>query len=90
MFIGKVVGKLWATRKDEKLEGQKFLIIKLLKDKNKEDDGIFVAADSVGAGQGDTVLIVRGGSARIALGNKEVPIDAAIVAIIDSIEVEDE
>lgn len=90
MVIGRVVGRLWSTRKDEKLNGQKFLIVKLLKDKNEEQDGFFVAADAVGAGNGDTVLIVKGGSARVSLGNKDIPVDAAIIGIIDSIEVEDE
>lgn len=90
MVIGRVVGRLWSTRKDEKLNGQKFLIVKLLKNKNEVEDGFFVAADCAGAGNGDTVLIVKGGSARVSLGNKDIPVDAAIVGIIDSIEVEDE
>ncbi len=79
MVIGRVVGRLWATRKDEKLNGQKFLIVRLLKDIDVEESGFFVAADSVGAGTGDNVLITRGGSARVSLGG-----------IIDSIEVENE
>ncbi len=90
MVIGRVVGRLWSTRKDEKLNGQKFLIVRLLKNKNEEESGFFVAADSVGAGKGDNVLIVKGGSARVSLGNKEIPVDAAIIGIIDSIEVDDE
>lgn len=90
MVIGRVVGRLWSTRKDEKLNGQKFLIVRLLKNKDEEESGFFVAADSVGAGKGDNVLIVKGGSARVSLGDKEIPVDAAIVGIIDSIEVDDE
>ncbi len=90
MIIGKVVGKLWSTRKDEKLNGQKFLIVRTMKDKENMNDGFLVAADSVGAGSGDLVLIVKGGSARVSVGGKDIPIDTAIVGIIDTIEVEDE
>lgn len=90
MVIGKVVGRLWSTRKDEKLNGQKFLVVKLIKENNQELEGFFVAADIVGAGTGDLVLITQGGSARQAIGNREVPIDSAIVGIIDSIEVQNE
>lgn len=90
MIIGKVVGKLWSTRKDEKLNGQRFLIVRTMKNKEKMDDGFLVCADSVGAGKGDLVLIVKGGSARVSIGNKDIPIDTAIVGIIDTIEVEDE
>lgn len=90
MVIGRVVGRLWATRKDEKLNGQKFLIVRLLKDKEEEIEGFFVAADNVGAGSGDMVLITQGSSARVSLGENYAPVDAAIVGIIDSMEVEDE
>lgn len=90
MVIGKVVGKLWSTRKDEKLNGQKFLIVNVMKNKSKIDDGFLVCADNVGAGTGDLVLIVKGGSARVSIGDKDIPIDTAIVGIIDTIEVEDE
>ncbi|SFB28507.1 EutN/CcmL family microcompartment protein [Clostridium frigidicarnis] len=90
MVIGKVVGRLWSTRKDEKLNGQKFLVVRLLKDKEKELEGFFVAADNVGAGNGDLVLITKGASARTSLGDKAIPVDAAVVGIIDSIEVDDE
>ncbi|MDZ5253853.1 EutN/CcmL family microcompartment protein [Clostridium sp. LIBA-8841] len=89
MELGKVVGNVWATRKDEKLNGQKFLIVKILISKHKEKEGLFVAVDNVGAGTGDTVLITKGGAARQSIGNREVPIDAAIVGIVDSIDLED-
>lgn len=88
--IGRVVGNVWATKKNEKLNGQKFLVIKILVTKEKERDGFFVASDIVGAGIGDLVLISKGGSARYAVGDRDVPIDAAVVGIVDSIEVEDE
>lgn len=88
--IGRVVGSVWATKKDEKLNGQKFLVLKLMASKDKEREGLLVASDIVGAGVGDLVLISKGGSARYAIGNPNVPIDAAVVGIIDSIEVTDE
>ncbi|MGG5461110.1 EutN/CcmL family microcompartment protein [Clostridium sp. B9] len=90
MELGKVVGNVWATRKDEKLNGQKFLVVKLLKSKDELREGFFVAADNAGAGIGDTVLITKGGAARQSIGNREIPIDAAIVGIVDSIDVEEE
>ena len=88
MQIGRVVGNVWATRKDEKLNGQKFLIVKILISKDKEKEGLFVAADNAGAGIGDTVLITNGSAARQSIGNKEIPIDATIVGIVDSIDME--
>lgn len=90
MEIGRVVGNLWATRKDEKLNGHKFLIVKFLQTKTEERPGLFVAVDNAGAGVGDLVLVTKGGSARQSIGDLNVPIDAAIVGIVDSIEVEDE
>ncbi|MEW9093448.1 MAG: EutN/CcmL family microcompartment protein [Clostridiaceae bacterium] len=90
MIIGRVVGNLWATKKDEKLNGQKFLVVKLLINKHKEKDELFVAVDNVGAGIGDLVLITRGGSARVSLESKDIPVDSVIIGIVDSIEVEDE
>ena len=74
MEIGTVTGKIWATRKDAKLEGQKLLIV-------QTDSGRIVASDTIGAGEGDTVLITKGSGARITAA--DIPIDAAIVGIID-------
>lgn len=88
MEIGRVVGKIWATKKHEKLNGQRFLLLKMMISETKERDGLYVAADNVGAGVGDMVLITKGGSARYAIGDRDVPIDTAVVGIIDSIEVE--
>ena len=90
MEVGRVVGKVWATKKNENLNGQRFLVLKILVSKTKEREGLFVAADNVGAGIGDMVLVTRGGAARYGVGAPHAPIDAAIVGIIDSIEVDDE
>lgn len=89
MEVGRVIGKVWATKKNEKLSGQRFLVVKILESKTEEKKGLFIAADNVGAGNGDLVLITRGGAARQSIGNTSVPIDAAVVGIIDSIEVEE-
>lgn len=88
MIIGKVVGKLWSTRKDEKLNGQKFLVVRLMKNGMEESENVLVAADTVGAGSGDLVMITQGGSTRQIAGLRDVPIDSIIVGIIDSIEME--
>ncbi|MEG1482668.1 EutN/CcmL family microcompartment protein [Clostridium sp.] len=90
MEIGRVVGNLWATRKDEKLSGQRFLVVKILESKDTVKNGLFVACDNVGAGNGDLVLITKGGAARQAIGVKDVPVDATIVGIIDSLDIDDE
>ena len=88
MIIGKVVGKLWSTRKNEKLNGQKFLVIKLMSEKDKFTNELFIAVDIIGAGTGDLVIIVKGGAARKAINDETIPIDAAIIGIVDSLEVE--
>lgn len=90
MIIGKVVGRLWSTRKDERLNGQKFLVIRPMRPDKRMGENYFVAADIIGAGNGDMVLVTNGGSARRAVGGKDVPIDATIIGIVDSIEVDDE
>lgn len=90
MKIGRVIGRVWATKKDEQLNGQKLLVLKILLENGKEEPELVVAADIIGAGVGDLVLVVRGGSARYAVDNPSCPIDLAIVGIVDSIEVEDD
>ncbi len=89
MEIGRVIGRVWATKKDEQLNGQKFLVLKILLEQGKEKPELIVAADIIGAGVDDLVLVVRGGSARYAVGNPDCPIDSAVVGIVDSIEVEE-
>lgn len=88
MQIGKVIGKLWSTRKDENLNGQKFLVVRLMRNDKVESENVCVAADVVGAGTGDLVLVTQGGAARRVLGSKDIPVDSTIVGIIDSIEVD--
>ncbi|MBB6624362.1 EutN/CcmL family microcompartment protein [Clostridium gasigenes] len=88
MVIGKVVGNIWSTRKDEKLNGIKFMVVKPLDENFNEKGEVFVAADNVGAGIGDTVLVTTGSAARISIEYKEIPVDAVIVGIVDSVEVD--
>jgi ethanolamine utilization protein EutN len=89
MIVGEVVGNLWATRKDEGLSGLKFLVVRKLDYRGEKTDQVIVAVDSVGAGVGDQVLIVGGSSARVNLGDKRIPVDATIVGIVDSLELQD-
>lgn len=88
MIIGKVIGNVWATRKDEKLNGLKFLVVEPSKSEAGEGNTIFVAADTVGAGIGDSVLVTKGSVASASLHIKDAPVDAVIVGIIDSLEVD--
>ncbi len=83
MIVGKVVGSVIATRKNENLVGSKFLIVEPL-DSMKSEKGRIVAVDHVGAGIGEMVLIACGSAARIGCGLEHSPIDAAIVGIVDN------
>jgi ethanolamine utilization protein EutN len=86
MIICKVVGHVWATKKEERLNGLKLMVVQEdSPDKKKRD--IYVAADTVGAGIGEQVLVVSGSTARKAFGREDVPADMAIVGIIDTLEV---
>ncbi|MGX7148583.1 EutN/CcmL family microcompartment protein [Enterococcus ureasiticus] len=87
MFIGRVKGSLWATRKDEKLNGLKFLVVEL--DEYNGPQHSLVAADNTGAGLDDLVLVSTGSAARMSLENPEIPVDAVIVGIIDSVEIDE-
>ncbi|AOT70913.1 EutN/CcmL family microcompartment protein [Geosporobacter ferrireducens] len=90
MIIGKVIGNVWATRKEEALRGLKFLVIQPLDRYEKTAGSTLVATDMIGAGIGETVLVVQGSSARRIQGKEDIPVDAAVVGIIDSVEVESE
>ena len=89
MLIGKVVDNVWATRKDEKLRGLKLMVVEVEGTGEGHGSRKMVAADYIGAGQGDKVIIVTGSSARHVF-DAETPVDATIVGIIDSLESEKE
>lgn len=82
MIIGKVIGSVVSTRKNENLVGNKFLIVEPLPSMRGNGNS-FVAIDNVGAGIGEVVLIATGSAARIGCGVEQSPIDAAIVGIVD-------
>lgn len=89
MIIAKVAGSIVATTKAEKLTGKKLLVVQPLDLRSIEPDGKpLVAIDTVGSGEGEVVLIVSGSSARQTDATNGVPVDAAIVGIIDHIEIE--
>jgi microcompartment protein CcmK/EutM len=87
MLLGRVVGTLVATRKDEKLEGFKLLVVKQLNIANEETGGYVIAADAVQAGIGDTVLYATGSSARQTVLTDKKPCDAVLMAVVDTWEV---
>lgn len=89
MIICQVIGHVWATKKEESLSGLKLMVVKET-ETNKTNGDTFVAADVVGAGVGERVLVVSGSTARRALGKDELAADAAIVGIIDTLEVDRE
>ena len=83
MLMGKVIGHIVSTRKNEKLVGSKILEVQLVEDE-KVTDKYLVALDTIGAGIGEMVLITTGSSARLAMDRESVPTDAVIVGIIDA------
>ncbi|MFM7560504.1 EutN/CcmL family microcompartment protein [Cylindrospermopsis raciborskii] len=89
MQIAKVRGTVVSTQKDPSLRGVKLLMVQLVDENGNLLPKYEVAADSVGAGVDEWVLFSRGGAARQVLGNEQRPLDAAVVAIIDTIHVED-
>ena len=89
MIICKVIGSVWATRKEESLNGIKLMIVKRIDSDSTGHQDSFVAADFVGAGVGERVIVATGSSARNACANAGAPIDATIVGIIDELEIED-
>ena len=88
MILAKVVGTVVATRKDERLLSAKLLVSRPMDPSGKPEGTYLVAVDTVDAGVGETVLIVSGSSARMASGLKDCPVDAAIVGVIDAIEID--
>ena len=94
MFVAKVTGSLVATQKLDAVVGQKLLIVEPYRLEPKKRDSLattgrtFVAIDLLGAGVGDYVLLTQGSSARLTPETKNMPIDAVIVGIVDTVHVE--
>ncbi|HMX62671.1 MAG TPA: EutN/CcmL family microcompartment protein [Candidatus Sumerlaeota bacterium] len=88
MNFGRVVGTIVSTSKDPNLEGLKLLVVQHVNMDMKDTNTFTVAADGVGAGIGEYVLVVTGSSARLGTNLKNRPIDAGVLAIVDAVEVE--
>ena len=87
MLLAKIVGTVVATRKDPRLVSSKLLVVRPIDPRGKVDGNYLVAIDTVDAGVGETVLVVSGSSARMAAGLKDCPVDAAVVGIIDAVDI---
>lgn len=88
MLMGRVVGEVWATNKLSSIEGLKLLVVQSIDLEQQATQGHVVAADAVGAGPGELVLVAQGSSARQSQVTTDRPIDAVVMAIIDEIHVE--
>ena len=88
MILARVMGTVVATRKDPRLEGKKLLIVKPVSPEGKDEAGYVVAVDTVSAGFKERVLVVSGSSARMAEGCKDLPVDTAIVGIVDDVRLD--
>ena len=87
MYLAKIIGTVIATRKDAALVGSKIMIVQPINGKYEPIGNTEVAIDSVGAGVGEIVIVSKGSSARIVSGKENSPVDAAIIGIVDSMEV---
>jgi microcompartment protein CcmK/EutM len=91
MFLAKVIGNVVATQKDPKLQGSKLLLVQPYITREGvlvASGSSIVAVDTLGAGNGECVLFTQGSSARLTPSTREAPIDAVIVGIVDTVEVE--
>ena len=90
MFLGKVVGTVWSTKKTPDLEGVRFLIVHPIDLDKEPTRNIVVVADRLGAGVGEVVMCAYGKAARTAVGNQEMAIEAAVVGIVDRMDLQEE
>jgi microcompartment protein CcmK/EutM len=91
MFIAKVIGNVVATQKNAKFRGMKLLLVQPYVSRNSKlevSGSSVVAVDSVGAGVGECILFTQGSSARLTPATKDAPVDAVIVGIVDTVEVD--
>src|SRR5713101_881057 len=89
MFLGKVVGTVWSTKKTPDLEGVRFLVVHPYDLDKEPTRNIVVVADRLGAGTGEMVLCAFGKAARSAIGNQDMAIEAAVVGIVDRVDITD-
>lgn len=88
MFVGTVVGQLWSTKKVKNLHSLRFLLIRPENLDKEPNTAIVVVADVLGAGVGEKVMIAYGRAARLAIGNEDASIEAAVVGIIDNMDLQ--
>jgi ethanolamine utilization protein EutN len=89
MFLGKVIGTVWSTKKAPDLEGVRFLIVHPYDLDREPTKNVVVVADSLGAGTGEVVICAYGKAARSAIGNQDMSIEAAVVGIVDRVDLTD-
>lgn len=87
MLLGRVIGNLVATQKNQKLEGAKLLLVQPLDLDGQDRGGVVLAIDGADAGQGDRVLLIQDGrSAQLVLGRGVAAVDAAVIGVVDAVE----
>jgi ethanolamine utilization protein EutN len=89
MFLAKVVGTVWSTKKSPDLEGVRFLVVHPYDLDKEPTRNIVVVADRLGAGVGEMVMCAYGKAARSAIGNQEMAIEAAVVGIVDRVDLQE-
>src|SRR6267142_720245 len=89
MFLAKVVGTVWSTKKTPDLKGVRFLAVHPYYLDKEPTRNIVVVADRLGAGTGEMVMCAYGKAARTAIGNQEMAIEAAVVGIVDRVDISD-
>jgi microcompartment protein CcmK/EutM len=89
MFLGKVIGTVWSTKKTPDLEGVRFLIVHPYDLDREPTKNVVVVADRLGAGAGEVVMCAYGKAARTAVGNQDMSIEAAVVGIVDRVDLTD-
>lgn len=87
MYLAKVIGTVVSTSKDAHLVGSKLLMVQRMTERMETSGATEIAVDSVGAGAGEIVIVSKGSSARYIMGEKNAPVDAAIVGIVDNVEI---
>ena len=90
MFLGKVIGTVWSTKKTPDLEGVRFLVVHPFDLDKEPTKNIVVVADRLGAGVGEVVMCAYGKAARSAVGDQEMSIEAAVVGIVDRVDLQEE
>jgi len=87
MVLGKVIGTVWATRKDEELVGMKLQVVRHVGVDGRPQESFMIAVDTVQAGVGDVVLVCTGSAARQTALTRNKPVDAVIMAVVDTLDV---